>query len=61
MDGEGDDESERRHDAGEVAAVLERLGHHRVGEHRQDRTRREGENEGDDVRRRVLEQAVAGQ
>ena len=59
MDRERDGESKRRHDADELAAVLVRLGHHRVGEHRQDRARGERENEGDDVRRGALEQAVA--
>ena len=45
----------------QLASVLVRLGHHRVREHREDRTRRERENEGDGVRRRVLEEAVAGE
>ena len=36
-------------DTDQLAAVLERLGHHRVREHREDRTRREGEHEGDGV------------
>ena len=41
VDRERDREAERRHDADELAAVLERLGHHRVREHGQDRARRE--------------------
>jgi hypothetical protein len=47
VDGGRDRESERRHDPGQLAAVLVGLGHHRVREHGEDRTCREGKNEGD--------------
>ena len=50
MDGGCDRESERRHDPGQLAAVLVGLGHHRVREHGEDRTGGEGENEGDGAR-----------
>src|SRR6478735_8754609 len=40
-------ESERRDDPDQLAAVLERLGHHRVREHGEDRACREGQDEGD--------------
>jgi hypothetical protein len=56
---ERDREAERRDDADKLASVLVCLVHHRVREHGEDRTGREGENEGDGVRRGVLEQAVA--
>ena len=49
------------YDPDELASVLERLGHHRVGQHGQDRARREGQDEGDHLRSGVLEEAVAGQ
>jgi hypothetical protein len=49
MDHERDRESKRRHDPDRFAAVLV-LGHHRVREHGEDRTCREGKNEGDDLR-----------
>jgi hypothetical protein len=39
------------------ASVLERLGHHRVGEHGEDRAGREGEHERDDVRGGVWKSA----
>ena len=58
---EGRGEPERREDADELAAVLERLGHHRVGEHRQDRAAREGQHEGDDARARRRRRGVAGE
>jgi len=50
VDRESDRESERRHDPDQLAAVLERLRHHRVGEHCEDRAGCEGEHEGDGVR-----------
>jgi hypothetical protein len=50
VDRERDRESERHHDPDELASVLEGLGHHRVGEHGQDRAGREGQNEGDHLR-----------
>ena len=59
VDRERDDEPERRHHAGEVAAVLEGLRHHRVGQHRQDRARGEREDERHDILRRALEERVA--
>ena len=37
------------------------LGHHRVGEHRQDRARSERQHERDRVRRGVVEQRIAGE
>ena len=55
MDCERDRESERRHRPDQVAAVLVGLGHHRVGEHGEDRTCREGKDEGDGTRSGVLE------
>ncbi len=39
--------------------MLERLGHHRVGEHRQDRAAREGEDEGDGAVRDGVEEGEA--
>ena len=39
--------------------MLVGLGHHRVGEHGEDRAGHESEDEGDGVRRRVLEEAIA--
>jgi hypothetical protein len=50
MDCERDHESERRHDPDQLAAVLVGLGHHRVREHGEDRTCREGKYEGDGAR-----------
>ena len=50
IDGGRDRESERRHDPGQLAAVLVGLGHHRVREHGEDRTGGEGKNEGDGAR-----------
>jgi hypothetical protein len=50
VDRERDREPEGRQDADELAAVLEGLGHHRVREHREDRSRREAEDERDGVR-----------
>jgi hypothetical protein len=50
VDSERDRESERRHHPDQLAAVLVGLGHHRVREHREDRTCREGEDEGDGAR-----------
>jgi len=40
-----DREPERRRDSDPLAAIVERLGHHRVGEHGEDRTCSEGEHE----------------
>jgi hypothetical protein len=45
-----DRESERRHDPGQLAAVLVGLGHHRVREHGEDRPGGEGKNEADGAR-----------
>ena len=50
MDRECDGESKCRHDADPLASVLVCLGHHRVREHRQDRSGREGKHERHDVR-----------
>ncbi|MET0938607.1 MAG: hypothetical protein ABWY51_05230, partial [Gaiellaceae bacterium] len=44
--------------ARELAAVMERLGHHRVGEHGQDGTARECEDNGNGPRRRRIEDDV---
>jgi hypothetical protein len=51
---EGGGEAERRGDACELAAVLEPLGHHRVGQHGEDRAAREGQDERERARRGVL-------
>jgi hypothetical protein len=53
VDRERHGEADRRRDPDPLAAVG--LGHHRVREHREDRSGREREHECDDVRRRMLE------
>src|SRR5262245_59028824 len=59
VDDERDREPERRDDADELAAVLVRLRHHRVGEHRQDRAGGERGDERDRAGRRLAEGRVA--
>src|SRR5262245_46014066 len=61
VDGQGDDESERRDHPGHFAGVPICLRHHGVGEHRQDGTPGECEYECDDLRRGAGECGVADQ
>src|SRR5215213_3348455 len=61
MDGERDAESDRREYPDQLTAVLECLGHHRVGEHREYGPGGEGKDKGHRARGSVLKEEIAEQ